>query len=86
MCEERDKMTVNNYLDKKVRDISQKPFVGWNMVNAASSLPWWVAYNNVKHGRDGNFREASLENVLNALMALNSMYAELNGSTLTLNH
>lgn len=32
-------MTVNNYLDKKVRDISQKPFVGWNMVNAASSLP-----------------------------------------------
>lgn len=110
----------------KVRDISHKPFVGWNITSAANSLPWWEAYNNIKHGRDGNFREASLENVLNALMALyllemlyfkkladnenkpdvitngsklfsivgwqsrcmalNSMYAELNGSTLTINH
>lgn len=54
----------------KARDISNKPFAGWNVSNAASSLSWWDAYNNVKHGRDGNFKEASLENTLNLLMAL----------------
>lgn len=54
----------------KVRDILCKPFEGWNTAYAASSLPWWEAYNHVKHGRDDNFKEASLENVLNALMAL----------------
>lgn len=54
----------------KVRDIVYIPFGGWNASNAASSLPWWEAYNDVKHGRDGNFKKASLENTLNALMAL----------------
>lgn len=54
----------------KVREISYKPFEGWNIANAASSLSWWESYNNVKHGRDGNFKEASLKNALYALMGL----------------
>lgn len=54
----------------KSRNIVCKPFEGWTQVNAASSLSWWEAYNSVKHGRDGNFRNANLENVLKSLMGL----------------
>lgn len=54
----------------KSRDILCKPFEGWSVENAASSLPWWDAYNHVKHGRDGNFKEANLKNTLYSLMAL----------------
>ncbi|MDP8584126.1 hypothetical protein [Enterococcus lactis] len=31
---------------------------------------WWRRYNNVKHGRSMNYKEANLENVLNALASL----------------
>ena len=54
----------------KARDILRKPFKGWNTESTASSLPWWNAYNHVKHGRDGHFKEANLENTLCSLMAL----------------
>ena len=57
-------------LEVKIRDITYKPFEGWNQANAADSLSWWSAYNDVKHGRDGNFKEANLQNVLHALMGL----------------
>ena len=33
-------------------------------------LDWWNAYNKVKHNRQGNLTQASLENVINALSAL----------------
>lgn len=66
---------LNDYPDivsfeVKARDISYKPFDGWNAERAADSLSWWSAYNNVKHGRNENFKDANLKNVLNALMAL----------------
>lgn len=54
----------------KVRDISFKPYDGWSASAAASSLSWWEAYNDVKHGRDGNYKKASLENTLKSLMGL----------------
>lgn len=31
---------------------------------------WWTAYNKVKHHRDSHFKQANLENVLNAMSAL----------------
>lgn len=35
-----------------------------------SSLPWWTAYNNVKHHRTENYNQATLNNVLEAMAAL----------------
>lgn len=66
---------LNNYPDivnweVRSRDILHKPFEGWTQANASSSLPWWEAYNAVKHGRDGNFKQANLGNVVKALMGL----------------
>lgn len=53
-----------------VRNISCKPFDGWDVSHPADSLSWWKAYNSIKHGRDGNFKEANLKNVLSSLMGL----------------
>lgn len=47
-----------------------KPFKNWNSKKAKKSLPWWEAYDTVKHGRIDNYRLANLENVLKALSAL----------------
>ena len=61
--------TLTNW-EIKTRDITLKPFDGWTQTNAATSLPWWNAYNNIKHSRNANFKDASLENTLYALMGL----------------
>lgn len=52
------------------RNIKIKPFELWNGECTAQSLEWWVAYNNIKHGRVINMRDANLKNVLNILGAL----------------
>lgn len=57
-----------SFLDK--RDIKIKPFEHWNESYPGQSLDWWKAYNNVKHGRVLNMRDANLKNVLNILGAL----------------
>lgn len=49
------------------RGIEIKPFKNWGSNKA---LPWWKAYNKVKHGRAGNFSKATLINTFNALGAL----------------
>lgn len=46
------------------------PFKGWDKKEAAKSLDWWTAYNDIKHGRVLNIRNASLKNVLDSLAAL----------------
>ncbi|HWJ28837.1 MAG TPA: hypothetical protein VNS32_19990 [Flavisolibacter sp.] len=43
------------------------PLAEWNN---ASSLCWYQAYNRVKHDRHGEFLNASLDNVLNAVSAV----------------
>lgn len=43
---------------------SIRPFDGWT---GESGLPWYTAYNNVKHDREGCFSEATLENTALAL-------------------
>ncbi|MBN2018637.1 MAG: hypothetical protein JW749_00245 [Sedimentisphaerales bacterium] len=47
-----------------------QPFGGWNAINAAQSLPWWQAYQNVKHNRIINREQATLENAVKALAGL----------------
>ena len=53
-----------------IRNISIKPFARWNEKNASKSLKWWNAYQKIKHGRDGTFHFASLENTLKSIKAL----------------
>ena len=45
-----------------------KPFDTWN--GGSHSLPWYQAYNAVKHDRSGNFPSASLQNVMKAVAAV----------------
>ncbi|MBR4909003.1 MAG: hypothetical protein IKZ43_08340 [Acidaminococcaceae bacterium] len=51
-------------------DLELIPFQGWNASQAAQSLSWWQAFDNIKHNRLGNFVDAKQENVLNMLAAL----------------
>jgi hypothetical protein len=46
-----------------------KPFEHWNDANPTKSLPWYNAYNAVKHDREDNFQEATLESALFAVGA-----------------
>jgi len=49
-----------------------KPFADWNVTTYAP-LAWYQGYNNVKHDRYNNFKQANLENLMNALAALLSI-------------
>lgn len=46
------------------------PFDGWNAVQPAQSLKWWLAFDQIKHSRTANYKEANQENVLCILSAL----------------
>jgi hypothetical protein len=46
-----------------------KPFESWDPTNPTRSLSWYSAYNAVKHDREDNFQEATLENALVAVGA-----------------
>ncbi len=45
----------------------RRPFQGWQ--HGTTDLPWYGAYNDVKHNRDGKFALASLHNAFEALTA-----------------
>lgn len=45
------------------------PYKPWQN-DTYSRLPWYTAYNNSKHDRHQNFKEANLENLLNAIGGL----------------
>jgi len=51
------------------------PFENWNKDEAAKSLPWYEAYNKIKHNREDNFHFATLENCINAIAANLIMFA-----------
>lgn len=42
-----------------------RPFQGWQ--RGTKDLPWYGAYNSVKHNRDDHFSQASLDNAFRAL-------------------
>jgi hypothetical protein len=47
--------------------LTLQPFFGWSR---DCSPPWWTAHNRVKHNRNLNFEYASIENMVNAVAAL----------------
>ena len=51
-------------------DIGLKPFETWDASRAKQSLPWWEAFDKIKHNRVDNKNIASLRNVLDILGAL----------------
>lgn len=54
----------------RAESLTIQPFEGWRCDRPSQSLKWWEAYNNIKHGRVRNKKEASLKNGLYALGAL----------------
>ena len=66
--------TYPRILDQEISipqaEISVKPFEGWNPQEAKQSLAWWCAFDNIKHSRTANKKDASQHNVLLALSAL----------------
>ena len=46
---------------------STQPFAKWS---TGDTLPWYKAYNDVKHNRSLNFTQASLKNLLDAISGL----------------
>lgn len=53
-----------------MREMEIIPFENWTTEEASQSLTWWKTYNNVKHGRNLNYKLANLKNVLYALAGL----------------
>lgn len=53
------------YIDRY--SLSFKPWDNWN---GNQNPNWWRSYNNVKHQRNIHFREANLQNAINAVGAL----------------
>lgn len=51
-------------------DIELQPFEQWDVAKPKQSLSWWLAFDNIKHNRSGNFSAANQKNVLNILAAL----------------
>lgn len=51
-------------------DVTIRPFENWDIEKAKQSLEWWKAFDNIKHNRIGNKKDASLKNTLNILGAL----------------
>lgn len=45
------------------------PFAGWDSTAPTKSLPWYAAYNGVKHNREFEFESASLGNAFDAVAA-----------------
>ena len=81
----KDVMYLDKYLvrlaDYKGRQYS--PFRNWTSRGKSSeTLPWYAAYNSVKHDRETNFRLACMENVLNAAAALHILQLAQWGSGL----
>ncbi|WP_456020856.1 hypothetical protein [Pseudomonas protegens] len=83
--EQKDRYSTNDYvrckdilgLDKFEVTLVQypsvkvfKPFYNWNAESPTKSLPWYNAYNAVKHNRSDNIKDANLEHLLDAISAI----------------
>jgi hypothetical protein len=51
------------------------PFAGWDPAKPTQSLPWYEAYNQMKHDREANFDQASLQHAIYAVAACVVMLA-----------
>jgi hypothetical protein len=52
-----------------------RPFSGWIAASPSKSMPWYEAYNKVKHNREVNFSEAKLLHAIEAVAACVVMLA-----------
>jgi hypothetical protein len=55
------------------------PFRGWDLSRPTDSLPWYDDHHAAKHDREMNLAKASLENVIDAMAALEIMLAAQTG-------
>jgi hypothetical protein len=46
-----------------------QPFSGWSRADPTRSLPWYAAYNGVKHNREGEFESGTLQCAFQAVSA-----------------
>ncbi len=46
------------------------PLSKWSVTKPDYGIPWWNAYNKIKHDRTNNFEAANLNNSLNSLASL----------------
>lgn len=51
------------------------PFKNWSAPDTTSTIPWYEAYNAVKHNRDTQFSQASLGNLIDAVAAVHILQA-----------
>jgi hypothetical protein len=69
-CKLLSAMRLDQYTVKLLRypDVGDlTPFSGWNASAPTQSLPWYDAYNAVKHDREANFAKAQLGHAINAV-------------------
>jgi len=62
-----DEWTVSLSVHRDFGPLS--PFKGWDDDKPTQSLPWYDAYNAVKHGREDSLHTATLGNVVDAMAA-----------------
>lgn len=66
--------------DGTISSLELTPFAAFQ---GDDELPWYAAYNTVKHNREANFEEASLENCINAVAGiLVVLYSQFGASCL----
>ena len=61
---------LNQKINVRSADIVFQPFAGWDGTRAKQSLPWWMAFDNIKHSRAVNKQDANQKNTLYLLGAL----------------
>lgn len=59
---------INIKLSKE--NIYLEPFKEWSNNKNYTPLPWWQAYNKIKHNRYENYLNVNFEHLLNALSSL----------------
>ncbi|MDC5212176.1 hypothetical protein OHW47_03325 [Acinetobacter baumannii] len=47
-----------------------KPFADWDKSNPTKSIPWYDAYNAVKHNRGDNIEKANMKHLLDSVAAI----------------
>src|SRR5690606_11062030 len=63
-----------------------RPFEKWNAKESTKSLAWYNAYNAVKHDREGEFKRATLEHALSAVIACSVLITAQFGKHSLVNH
>ena len=55
------------------------PFLNWDKAKPTKSIPWYDAYNAVKHDREQAFNQATLKNCIYAVVAVGIILAAIYG-------